>query len=245
MNLKLSFCCLIFSLTLSYPVISQEQKDQSETELLSLYFDNIFGGDERLISGHIYYGPMKGSIQGHPYYFDDTWKNGIIVTPTEKFEDLQVKYDITINQVILKYTTTDYAVYQIGLNSGNIINLKMAGSEFIPLPGTGGSTDIPFAEVISEGPVMYLVTKAKILDITSSTGSADYEYKEYLRQYLYYDGILKSFRSKKSVYKTFPELKKQLKKYVRQNNLYLIRNRIGERKKMIDYCNTLLTDNHE
>ena len=245
MNLKLSFFFLLFSLIVSYPVMSQEQKDHSESELLSLYFDNIFGGDERLISGHIYYGPVKGSIQGHPYYFDDTWKNGIIETPVARFEDLQVKYDITLNQVILQYTTTDYAVYQIGLNSGNIINLKMAGSEFIPLPGTDGSTDIPFAEVISEGPVMYLVTKEKILEITSSTGSADYEYKEYLRQYLYYEGMLKSFRSKNTVYKTFPELKKQLKKFVRQNNLYLIRNKVGERRKLIDYCNILLTGSHE
>jgi hypothetical protein len=225
--------------------MSQEQQDQGGTELLSRYFDDIFGGDERLISGRIYYGPLKGSILGHPYYFDDSWKNGIIDTPDKRFEDLQIKYDITLNQIILKYTSTDNAVYQIGLNSGNIKSVQIENSEFIPLPGTDKSTDIPFAEVISTGPVSYLVIKAKTLEITNSSGSYDYTYKEYLRQYLYYKDILISFRSKNTLYKTFPKFKKQLKRFVRQKNLYLIRNSIGERRELIDYCNTLLTGSNE
>ena len=241
MNLKLNFFFVIFSLILSYPVISQGKLDQSETELLALYFDNVFGGDERLISGHIYYGPLKGSIQGHPYYIDDSWKNGIIETPTARFDGLQVKYDITLNKVILKYTTTDYAVYEIGLNSGSITRIQIGNSEFIPLPGTDDATDIPFAEVISRGPLQYLISKKKSLEITGSTGSADYEYKEYMKQYLFHKGTLIPFRSKNTLYRTFPEIKKPLKRYVRQNSLYLIRNRINERKKLIDHCNTLLS----
>ncbi|MBN1388590.1 MAG: hypothetical protein JW965_09105 [Bacteroidales bacterium] len=236
---------MLSSFLLLSPASAQEQDDQSATELLSQYFDNVFGGDERLISGHIYYGPAQGSIRGHPYYFDDSWKNGVIETPTAKFNDLQVKFDITLNKVILKYTTTDYATYQIGLNSGSMIRIEIGSSEFIPLPGTGESTGIPFAEVISKGPVLYLITKEKSLEITGSAGSADYEYKEYMKQYLFHNGMLIPFRSKNTLYRTFPEIERTLKRYVRQNSLYLIKNRINERKKLIDHCNTLLSGTNE
>lgn len=245
MNLKISFLFQIFSLFALTPVVSQEQGDQSATELLSLYFDNIFGNDDRLISGHFYYGPAKGSIKGHPYYFDESWKNSIIETADASFDGLQVKYDVCLNRMILKYTSTDNAVYQIGLNPGNIISMKVANSEFIQLPATNDSIDAPFAEVISNGPVQYLVTKEKSLEITSRPGSFDYEYKEYVKQYLFYSGMLIPFRNKKTLYKTFPEIKNQLKRYVRRNNLYLIRNRIDDRGKLIDYCNTLLSGNNE
>ena len=244
-KLERSLLFLLFSFLVLSPAISQEQEDQSATELLLLYYDNIFGDDERLINGHFYYGPAKGSIQGHPYYFDESWKNGIIETADARFDGLQVKYDICLNRIILKYTSTDNAFYQIGLNSGNITRVKVANSEFIPLPGTNDSIDIPFSELISNGPVQYLVTRNKSLQITNSSGSTDYEYKEYVKQYLFYNDMLLSFRSKKMLYKTFPEIKNQLRRYVRRNNLYLIRNRIDDRGKLIDYCNALLSGNNE
>ncbi|MEA1887410.1 MAG: hypothetical protein U9N72_09385 [Bacteroidota bacterium] len=245
MNLKLICIFLVTSFFTLHPVNAQEHQDISTTELLSLYFDNVYGSDERLISGRVYYGPARGSIQGHPYYFDESWKQGNIETEDKKFDGLQLKYDICLSQIILRHTSTDNAVYQIGLNSGNIISVKMANSEFIPLPGTGKFTDIPFAEVISKGPVQYLVTKEKSLEIRKGAGSSDYEYKEYMKQYLFNQGTLLQFRSKNTIYRRFPEIKRELKKYARQNNLFFIRRDIYARKKLIDYCNVLLTENNE
>lgn len=243
-------CKWCFLLLLSAPVIhaplnGQDQEPNSASGLLRLYFDNVFGDDERLITGHFYYGPAKGSIKGHPYYFDDIWKKGTIKTDDAVFEDLRVKYDVCINRLIINYTTTDNASYQIGLNSGKIKKVEISGREFIPLPGSSDSTGIPFAQVISDGPVKYLVTREKSLEISSSTGSPDYEYKEYVRQYLYHDGTLQRFISKNTLYRTFPEIKGQLRRFVRHNYLYLIRNKIDDRKMLVDYCNTLLSGKDE
>ena len=245
MNLKRNILFLVFSLLVFIPILSQEKVNRSATELLWLYCDNIFGDDERLVTGQYYQGPTRGSITGHPYYLDESWKNGTIEIDDVIFDELQVKYDIYLNWLILKFTSTDNAVHQIGLNSGKINSLKMSDSEFIPLPGSRDSTGIPFAQLISDGPVQYLVTRAKSLEIANSVGSSDYEYKEYIKQYLYYDGQLQLFRSKNTLYKTFPTIKSQLKRFVRQNSLYLIRNRIYERKKLVDYCNSLVTGNDE
>jgi|GEM_PF-849057 len=241
---KHGFFVLLLSVFALVPLSAQEE-DQRATDLLRLYFDNVYGDDERLITGHFYYGPAKGSIKGHPYYFDDSWKNGIIETDDAVFEGLRVKYDICINRLILNYTTTDNASCQIGLNSGKINRVKITDTEFIPLPGSSDSTGIPFAQLISNGPVKYLVTREKSLEISSSTGSPDYEYKEYVRQYLWHDGTLKRFKSKNTLYRAFPEIKGRLKRFVRQNYLYLIRNKINDRKMLIDYCNHLLSDNDE
>ncbi|MFO7851513.1 MAG: hypothetical protein ACQERS_14090 [Bacteroidota bacterium] len=245
MNLKLICIFLVLSFFTLPPVNAQDKQDISATELLSLYFDNVYGSDERLISGRVYYGPARGSIQGHPYYFDESWKQGNIETEDKNYDGLQLKYDICLNQIILRHISTDNAVYQIGLNSGNILNVKMGNSEFIPLPGTGESTDIPFAELISKGPVQYLITKEKSLEIREGVGSSDYEYKEYMDQYLFYRGNLLAFRSKNTIYRLFPEIKRDLKKYARQNNLFFIRRDVYARKKLVDYCNVLLIENNE
>lgn len=245
MNLMRSFFLLIFSLSVVIPSYPQKQDDKNPTELWSLYFDNIYGDDERLISGHIYLGPLRGSIRGHPYYFDESWKEGTIGIPDTTFSGLQLKYDIYVNRLILKHTAASKAVYQIGLNSGNIISAKVGNIKFIPLPGGNDSVNIPLAEVVSSGPMLYLVTKGKTLQVTSSSGSTDYEYKEYVKHYLFYNDALIPFKGKKTLYKTFPEMKRALKRFCRQNGLYLIRNRINERKRLIDYCNTILTGNNE
>ncbi len=245
MNLKRNILSLVFSLLVFIPIISQEEENKSATDLLWLYFDNVFGDDERLITGHYYHGPTLGPITGHPYYLDESWKIGTIEIDDVIFDGLQVKYDIYLNWLILNYTSTDNAVHQIGLNSGKINRIKMSNSEFIPLPGSRDSTGIPFAELISDGPVQYLVTKSKSLEIANNPGSSDYEYKEYIKQYLYYNGTLQSFRTKNTLYKTFPGMKSQLKRFARQNYLYFIRNRIDERKKLVDYCNSIVTGNNE
>ncbi|MCA1756050.1 MAG: hypothetical protein LC649_01140 [Bacteroidales bacterium] len=243
MDLKIGVLSLLLLLTATNHVIPQENGNQKATLLVSQYFDNLFGADERLITGPFYYGPTRGSIQGHPYYIDDFWKDGTIETADDVFRGLKLKYDNYLNRIILMYTSTDNAVYQVGLRPGNIVRATIGGNEFIPLPVFADSINTPFAEVISDGEVQYLVTRLKTLQITSGSGSSDYVYKENFRQYLCHNGTLIPFKGKNSLFRLFPELKEDLKRFIRMTNIYPTRKNTQDRAKLIDYCNTLLAGN--
>lgn len=241
---RMSFIILL-PLIIILPVRSQDNGNQQATTLLNTYFDNLYGADERLITGPFYYGPTRGSIVGDPYYTDDTWKGGSIQTTEALFTDLKLKYDIYLNQIILMYTSTDNAVYQVGLRTGNIIRATIGDKEFIPLPGITDSINAPFAELVSDGPLQYLVTRSKYIQISNGSGSSDYEYKEILKQYLFYEGSLLPFTSKRTLYRKFPGLKSDLKKFSRKNNLFLAKKNIEVRGKLMNYCNILLSDSNE
>lgn len=245
MNLNKTGLIILVLLTLILPVRSQDNSNQQATTLLNTYFDNLYGADDRLITGPFYYGPTRGSILGNPFYDDDTWKDGLIQTTEALFTDLKLKYDIYLNQIILMYTSTDNAVYQVGLRTGNITKATIGEKVFIPLPGIVDSINAPFAELVSDGPLQYLVTRKKYIQISNGSGSSDYEYKEILKQYIFYEGSLIPFVSKRSLYRKFPDLKSDLKKFSRQHNLFLAKKNIEARAKLMDYCNILLSGSNE
>lgn len=242
--IRIGFIILV-SLTLILPVRSQDSGNQQATMLLHSYYDNLYGADERLITGPFYYGPTRGSILGDPYYVDDTWKDGSIQTTEAMFPNLRLKYDTYLNQIILMYSSTDNAIYQVGLRTGNIIKATIGEKNFIPLPVITDSINAPFAEVVSDGPVQYLVTRSKYIQISSNSGSSNYEYREILKQYLFYEGKLIPFASKRALYKKFPEIKSDLKKFIRENSLFLARKNIKERGILMNYCNILLSSGNE
>ena len=116
----------------------------------------------------------------------------------------------------------------------------MGESEFIPLPQVNDSAEVIFAERISQGPVDYLITRQKSVEVSGSSSFYDYVYKEYLKQYLSYRGELIQFRSRRTLYNLFPDHKKQIRDYARENGMVFIRRKINEKKKLVDYCNSLL-----
>jgi len=236
---------LILSVMFLNPAASQEQDRQSVTESLSLYFDNIYGDDQRLVSGRIYTGPARGSIQGHPFYSGDEWKDGIIETADGTFPVMKIKYDININRLILEYISTDNAFRQVALSPGKIVSVKMGGMDFICFPGLDDPTNTRLAEVVSKGRVSYLVIKTKALYIGNMTSSSDYEYRQTIKQYLQYEGELIPFRSKRTLYKLFPDKKKPLRKFIKTNYLNTAGKRTEGRKKLLDYLNALLSADND
>ena len=234
------FFILLNILVTQAPVSAQGSMEVSESRLLSEYFDNVYGADERLVSGPFYYGAIRGSIQGHPYYFDEDWKTGSVEIGDVRFDNLLLKYDISIDQFILKYITTNNASYQVGLRSGNITKIIVGLHTFVPLPESRDTISVPFAELLSDGKVQYMVTKSKYLVLTNGSGMTDYVYKENLRQYLYTNNQMVPFRGKKALFNLYPELKAQLKQYARKNGLVLGPSKLQDRAKWIDQCNYLL-----
>lgn len=203
-------------------------------------FLQIFGADERLVSGTLYPGPANGSIEGHPYFLEENWNPGSIEIGDIRFDDLLLNYDVAINLVILQCSTADRQNVQVGLRSGHITRVIIGDHIFVPLPFSADSTRITYAELMTDGAVRYLITRKKNIIVSYKTGFYDFAYKQTISHYLWYNDRLIPFINKKILFELFPEFKTQMIQYARKNRLMLGRTKPGNRALWIEYCNHLI-----
>lgn len=214
------------------------QEYQGESFRYRAYFEQIFGADERLVSGTLYMGATRGAIVGHPYFIDEAWKPGAILIGNTKFDGLRLKYDVAINQVILDCATAGRQNIQIGLRSGHINMIIIGDHVFIPLPHSADSTTITYAELMSDGKIKYLITKEKHLYVKKN--ETVYRYRETIKHYFLINDTLIPFRNRKTLFELYPDLKEEMNQFARQNMLTLGRKYPENRAKWINYFNSLI-----
>ncbi len=236
---RLTLVLLITMLILPFKVLSQGTIYRLSEPVFGL-LDPVYGVDQRLISGSIYYGPWRGSITGYAYYIDEAWKKGSVTTGKLTYNNLDLKYDIEKNKIILKFTNINGSVSQISLRKQNIDNFVMDGRLFVPYPGTHKYGAEKFCELIASGEINYLILKTKAFTL-SNGGSTDYIYKEYIKQFLQINNQLIPFKTRRNIYNLYPEHKQELRRYLRSQRLEPIKNRIDDRKAMVKYCNQLIS----
>ena len=230
---------LIVTLTIPVKCLSQETIALS-SEQVSEFFDQIYGVDQRLVSGSFYYGPQRGSIMGNAFFIDETWKKGSVSLDDITYENLDLKYDIIKNLVVLKFKSLNHSELQISLKNEEIDTFRMDNRIFVPLPVDSINNSNRFCELIVSGEINYFIQKRKVLQL-SNGGAYDFEYQEYIQQYIQIDDQLVPFKGWHMIYRLLPEIKQDLRKFIRSEGLIPGKNRIDERKIMIEHCNKLLS----
>ena len=239
-EIKLTLVLLAIILILPFKGLCQETNSRLSKPVTG-FLDPVYGVDQRLISGSFYYGPLRGSISGSAFFIDESWKKGSVTIGKLSYHDLDLKYDIEKNKIVMKFTNIKGSVAQISLNKENINNFVMNDRLFVPYPGTSKFDTAKFCEVIASGEINYLILKTKTLTL-SKGGNTDYAYKEYTRQFLQINNQLIPFKTRSVIYNLYPEHKQELKRYLRSQGLDPMKNRIRDREAMVKYCNQLISD---
>jgi hypothetical protein len=199
-------------------------------------FDRIYGADQRLVSGEYYHEPIFNTekIEGHPFLIDGEWKDGYVIIDGVKFDNLRLRYDLTIQKVILQYNNISLAKYQICLKNEHIDSFMIDNRLFRKM----SNKNARFCEVMSEGHIDYIIFRSKVRAVSNMSGSQLFEFNESIWQYLRVDRELISFR-RSTIYKLFPLIKREIKQFKREKRLLIGKNYFIDRKKIVDYCNTL------
>lgn len=205
-------------------------------------FDAIYGIDNRLVSGEFYYGTKKGSIKGHPFLDDNSWEEGMVQLEGLRFENLLLKYDIETDKIILKYISGDNKESQIALAKKRVDYFRINNRIFTRVPGTGLKEEGHFYELLSDGKLSFLLMHTKTLVPTNGTGMTNYKYSQKSKQYFLLNNELIPFRSVASIYKFFPSYKKEMKEYIKSSGLKSGSKNIGDRIKIVNYFNQLISD---
>ena len=223
--------------------VSAQQTTGTISEQTLHHLDPVYGVDQRLVSGPLYNLILPNSVLGNPYFIDEEWKRGSVEFEDALFKNLNLRYDIEVNRIVLLFTSAHGSNMQIALENTAIKSMTIDGRRMVPFPGKLGTDTTMFCEELAGGKLAYLVLRSKVMALQSGTGNRGYYYKENVMQWLLSDSLLIPFRSKKNIYRLYPEHKQEIKQYMRSEKVYPSRWHMDDRAALVRFCNTLLPGN--
>ncbi len=190
-----------------------------------------------LVNGWLY---QYQTVQnGHPYFGDQGWISGTVTTNYESFKNVLVKYDIYQDELIIPLYRKE-GTYTIVINPGTLKSFTIKNHHFINLNYLISDCDNTYPgyyEVIYDGNLK-LVSKwqKQTTDTDKISGGS---FKIGRTMYLIRHNKLNPIKSKTSLLKLFPENKTQIRKYIREKQIYLNRSGDTQIRDLIEYIDQL------
>lgn len=205
--LSLFLLCLPFTMK-AQPTSGDALKKQYEQ------YNQMYGLSDLLVNGVLYIN-LHYDATGYPFMGENTFRQGAVEVKDRNFSPVQLKYDIVNQQLVLKVINSYGGVSQIVLRREFIHQFTLEGG-FLFRWFDNDQLPASFYQVVGDKGFRWLIKYTKFLKIPQGTQTNHYSYtKSYRKYYFERDGKVLDIRNKRSIWKNFPEKKKELKKYFR------------------------------
>jgi hypothetical protein len=178
----------------------------------------------------------------HPFVFSKVWNFDEINSELGTRKDFLMNYDI-YQDVLVIQTFINGSPAQIVLNPANIISFSIEGRNFInphKVPQLARTPLNGYYELVYKGDLIFLAKhSSKITEEGSINGRA---YEAEVDYYVFWKDRVFSFRNKRSFLKIFPAYKKEISRYMRDQNILMNAASLQALKEMIKYVDVLVTD---
>ncbi|MCA6073985.1 hypothetical protein [Fulvivirga sedimenti] len=212
-----SFLVLLSSSSIGQNLLPVNQTYQdSDIELFNRYSQSVNGG------AAIYNGPeYKGAdptIAGHPYFLNKNFQFGSVQYMGYTYDSLIIGYNIVQDQLILVYPRDD-AFFAIVPRKDRINYFSLLGHHFVQIKDLpAGLPDEGFYDVLYDGTTKILARRSKI-QAAYQEGNYLFEYKLNDQYFLWKDGRFHTIRTRAALYQLFKEDKREIKKFIRDENI--------------------------
>lgn len=199
----------------------------------------FYGADDRLINGG-YYFPEQALALGHPYYLTDDWVKTTLYVKGVTFDDVEIKYNIEDDILILKRQYDHGLIVQIILNNSLVDSLRINEHLFINSTPMLGPQSPGYLEFIQKGQfVSYLKHEIFYKDeLTPQMPHGKYlDPKSIL--YIYNNKDFVRINDKKMLLDYFSPHKKEIRKFMRKNKIWFKRATKDQFIKLLNYCDGL------
>ena len=185
--------------------------------------------------------PVLDKFQ-HPYYNMNEWINGSIVFKDKTYEVERLKFDIEKDELIyLMYSNTDLKSYHIALDYNFITGFSILNASFKYFDDLknifGLGMRKGYYEVVYDGELKFLVSRIKSHSI--SDNASQIVYNETIRMYLIKKGKALQVRSKTGLLHLIKDKKKEVKTFIKSNNLKMNRFNYSSANKILSYYENL------
>ena len=202
------------------------------------YCEQLYGPDYNLINGRRYVN-LYIIADGHPFLGDNSFYRGNIIINNKSYKDLEIKYDIYNQEILLQYTYFTGNTDLIILVEKFIDGFELDGRSFrkYNFPETGPR----FYQVVSHGNIFCLYYWKKVLIKGLSTHSFFAYSPEKHLSYLVIDNKIYPFKGRKSFIKLLPQqYSKEIILYLRSNKLWIRNASDTQIRQLMDFCNELI-----
>jgi hypothetical protein len=231
---------LIITILSTGAALSQGIEKAGESVVIKEHFDSLYNFDPRLVSGD-YYQPKMSISDGHPFFISPEWKKGSVILDGTQFDNLLLKYDVSSNEIILNTKTLATYSLQMVLKKKHISSIEMGGRYFRPFTEKFQSDSSFFCEVLVRGEIEYLLLKSKYLSVVSG-GISKYKYLTNQAEYLQINDSLYRYHGRRTLFKLFPQIKSELRDYLKAKNLKYTNLKIDDTVRLVTYCKSLLKE---
>lgn len=219
---KKHFLCVSLFLIPQLNTVGQELNKNSPPEVIKLINEanDFYSVNDELINGCVY--PLPNSrIKNHPY-LNDQWTETTIFIKNKTYTNLLTKYDLIIDDVILKVKLEDDIEKLINLNKFQVDSLYFSNSMFL-----NSNTFLTYSKEVGYFEKIYkdkfaLLKKYKKVFIKEYNNITPYGKYSNSRIDLYlFDGEqLHSVNNKKSFLKCFDkEIQNEIKLFMKRNKI--------------------------
>jgi hypothetical protein len=239
--MKYLFVFSLFILSISPTLFAQERSHHAGTDYNKLYKSVIdeYGFDQVLDNGFLYIEKYTRKI-GHQFFMNDQLYNGMLVYRGEVYKDIEMKYDIYEQQLVLSINNNNSTEWIVPHN--DFISVFSLGDKFFSKYNFGGVTR--FYQVVNDiGKVkcLYYWSKQRFdSDNINYLGFSEFTKSE-KENYLLLDGSLEKYKNNRTFTKLFPnEIRAQLREYIRNNHINVTNSSDEKIEELLTFCNSLL-----
>ncbi len=181
-----------------------------------------------------------GGLKNNPFFGGFSWQKGSLKYRGQSFKDVFMMYDLDQDLLVIKHPYLEYANQPIRLFQGQVESFNISNHFFINLGKP--SVDLPegFFELLHDGKSVDLVCKrSKRLEI--ELGRPVYNVFDFY--YLVFENQFFPYKRRGSFKKQFPELKKEIQSFSKENLLLLNAGKRDEHAVlMVDHIDKLLNE---
>lgn len=207
------------------------------------YIQTEYKSDQVLVNG-LYYDNYYRNAIGHPFLFEDVFYKGTLVCQNKLYKDLDMKYDVYEQKLLIRYILNDRNIRFIPPDefisefSFNEMHFKKYS-----FPGT-----VPeFYQVIADYDNLKCLCYWYKRRTESSHTRAFSSYRFYDSEkncYLVLNDKLLKFRNNLSFINHFPKEKRyEIRKYLKSEKIKVLKSNDDTLRKLIDYCHKCLKKN--
>jgi hypothetical protein len=180
--------------------------------------------------------PFQGSKIRNPFFQENSWRNGSLNLDGKTYLVDMMKYNIEIDQLIVLISTQS-AAYPIEINSKSIKQFHFDAKDFFYLdtilwPGY-------YEKIPTKKCNIYVKWYKRLLN-NQTRGEM---YSVHQKVVIEKEGSFYAIHRLTDLYKLFPSIEKELRKYKKQQNIIFNKNPSGAVYQLVELANTIITEN--
>ena len=180
--------------------------------------DGFYGLDQTLCNGKKYLFSPPPGCKGHQYLLSPLFLTGTATIRGKCYRNLSLNYDVFNHQLLLRYADQLNPFNIIEVSKAWLTGFTLGEMTFVMIDP---ERDSSYYQVLGEGPVRIMYYWRKTLSLDGNIGNSYFNFSPAIREsYVFMDGALKPFSSRRSLLRLFDRKHRaEIKSYLHKNRI--------------------------